>query len=59
MAQLAVLLCPRTSVIGGAILLWIERPGVAGRRAYVLTSYYIIHATCAMSACTSTTCNAR
>ena len=44
MAQLAVLLCFRTSVIGGAILLWIAGRASPGDVTYVLTSYYIIHA---------------
>src|SRR3954469_23934406 len=43
-AQLAVLLCFRGSVIGGAILLWMAGRGTPGDVAYVLTSYYIIHA---------------
>jgi len=43
-AQLAVLLCFRASVIGGAILLWIAGQATPGDVAYVLTSYYIIHA---------------
>jgi ATP-binding cassette subfamily B protein len=44
MAQLAVLLCFRTSVIGGAIWLWIAGRASPGDVTYVLTSYYIIHA---------------
>ena len=44
MAQLTVLLCFRTSVIGGAILLWIAGRASPGDVTYVLTSYYIIHA---------------
>ena len=43
-AQQAVLLCFRTSVIGGAILLWIAGRASPGDVTYVLTSYYIIHA---------------
>src|SRR4051812_26853717 len=43
-AQLAVLLCFRASVIGGAILLWIAGRASPGDVTYVLTSYYIIHA---------------
>jgi ATP-binding cassette, subfamily B, bacterial len=43
-AQLAVLLCLRGSVIGGALLLWIAGRATPGDVAYVLTSYYVIHA---------------
>src|SRR5881392_69952 len=43
-AQLAVLLCFRASVIGGAILLWIAGRASPGDVTYVLTSYYINHA---------------
>src|SRR4030081_880878 len=43
-AQLAVLLCLRASVIGGALLLWIGGHATPGDVTYVLTSYYIIHA---------------
>src|SRR4030081_848014 len=43
-AQLAVLLCLRASVIGGALLLWIAGHASPGDVTYVLTSYYIIHA---------------
>jgi ATP-binding cassette subfamily B protein len=43
-AQLAVLLCLRASVIGGALLLWIAGRASPGDVTYVLTSYYIIHA---------------
>ena len=43
-AQLAVLLCFRGSVIGGAILLWMAGRASPGDVTYVLTSYYIIHA---------------
>src|SRR5207244_13516981 len=43
-AQLAVLLCFRGSVIGGAILLWIAGRASPGDVTYVLTSYYIIPA---------------
>ena len=43
-AQLAVLLCLRGSVIGGALLLWTAGRATPGDVAYVLTSYYVIHA---------------
>src|SRR5436305_11073003 len=43
-AQLAVLLCFRGSVIGGAILLWLAGPATPGDATYVLTAYYCIHA---------------
>ena len=43
-AQLAVLLCVRASVIGGALLLWMAGRATPGDVTYVLTSYYIIHA---------------
>jgi ATP-binding cassette, subfamily B, bacterial len=43
-AQLTVLLCLRTSVIGGALLLWMAGRASPGDVTYVLTSYYIIHA---------------
>jgi ATP-binding cassette subfamily B protein len=43
-AQLAVLLCLRASVIGGALLLWTGGRASPGDVTYVLTSYYIIHA---------------
>src|SRR5277367_6238888 len=43
-AQLAVLLCLRSSVIGGALLLWMAGRASPGDVTYVLTSYYIIHA---------------
>jgi ATP-binding cassette subfamily B protein len=43
-AQLAVLLCLRAAVIGGALLLWIAGRASPGDVTYVLTSYYIIHA---------------
>src|SRR3982075_3141997 len=42
-AQLAVLLCFRASVVGGALLLWIAGRASPGDVTYVLTSYYIIH----------------
>jgi ATP-binding cassette, subfamily B, bacterial len=42
--QLAVLLCLRASVIGGSLLLWMAGRASPGDVAYVLTSYYIIHA---------------
>jgi ATP-binding cassette, subfamily B, bacterial len=44
MAQLAMLLSFRGSVIGGAILLWIAGRASPGDVTYVLTSYYVIHA---------------
>jgi ATP-binding cassette subfamily B protein len=43
-AQLAVLLCVRASVVGGALLLWTAGHASPGDVTYVLTSYYIIHA---------------
>ncbi len=43
-AQLAVLLCVRSAVVGGALLLWIAGRASPGDVTYVLTSYYIIHA---------------
>jgi ATP-binding cassette subfamily B protein len=43
-AQLSVLLCLRTSVIGGSVLLWMAGRASPGDVTYVLTSYYIIHA---------------
>src|SRR3954447_9187511 len=43
-AQLAVLLCLRGSVIGGALLLWLAGRATPGDVTFVLTSYYIIHA---------------
>src|SRR5215469_14596965 len=43
-AQQFVLLCLRASVIGGSILLWIAGRASPGDVAYVLTSYFIIHA---------------
>jgi ATP-binding cassette, subfamily B, bacterial len=42
--QLAVLLCLRGSVIGGALLLWMAGRASPGDVTYVLTSYYVIHA---------------
>jgi ATP-binding cassette, subfamily B, bacterial len=42
-AQLAVLLCLRGSVIGGALMLWMAGRASPGDVTYVLTSYYIIH----------------
>jgi ATP-binding cassette subfamily B protein len=42
--QLAVLLCLRTSVIGGSLLLWMAGRASPGDVTYVLTSYFIIHA---------------
>jgi ATP-binding cassette, subfamily B, bacterial len=44
LAQLAVLLCLRASVIGGALLLWLAGLATPGEVTYVLTSYFIIHA---------------
>jgi ATP-binding cassette subfamily B protein len=43
-AQLVVLLCLRTSVIGGSLLLWMAGRASPGDVTYVLTSYFIIHA---------------
>jgi ATP-binding cassette, subfamily B, bacterial len=43
-AQLSVLLCLRTAVIGGALLLWMAGRASPGDVTYVLTAYYIIHA---------------
>src|SRR5215831_15263938 len=43
-AQLAVLLCLRTSVIGGSLMLWMAGRASPGDVTYVLTSYFIIHA---------------
>jgi ATP-binding cassette subfamily B protein len=43
-AQLVVLLCLRGSVIGGAVVLWLAGRASPGEVAYVLTSYYVIHA---------------
>jgi ATP-binding cassette subfamily B protein len=42
-AQLAVLLCIRASVIGGSLLLWVAGHASPGDITYVLTSYYIMH----------------
>ncbi|WP_315755068.1 MULTISPECIES: ABC transporter ATP-binding protein [unclassified Bradyrhizobium] len=42
--QLGVLLCLRSSVIGGAVLLWMADKASPGDVTYVLTSYYVIHA---------------
>src|SRR4051812_4475317 len=42
--QLAVLLCVRATVVGGALLVWIAGRATPGDVAYVLTSWYIIHA---------------
>src|SRR5476649_1976694 len=41
-AQLAVLLCVRGSVVGGALLLWMAGHASPGDVTFVLTSYYII-----------------
>ena len=43
-AQLLVLLGLRGSVIGGSVLLWLAGRASPGDVAYVLTSYYVIHA---------------
>ena len=42
-AQLAVLLCLRASVIGGALRLWLAGRASPGDVTYVLTSYFVIH----------------
>jgi ATP-binding cassette, subfamily B, bacterial len=42
--QLAALLCVRAIVIGGALLLWMAGKASPGDVAWVLTSWYIIHA---------------
>jgi ATP-binding cassette, subfamily B, bacterial len=42
--QLLMLLCLRASVIGGAVVLWLAGRASPGEVAYVLTSYYVIHA---------------
>ena len=42
--QLGVLLCLRSAVIGGAVLLWMAGKASPGDVTYVLTSYYVIHA---------------
>ncbi|MCK1708808.1 MULTISPECIES: ABC transporter ATP-binding protein [unclassified Bradyrhizobium] len=44
LAQLAVLLALRASVIGGSVLLWMLGHASPGDVTYVLTSYYVIHA---------------
>src|ERR1044072_444775 len=41
LAQLAVLLCLRASVIGGALLLWLAGLATPGEGTHVLTSYFI------------------
>src|SRR3954449_6434318 len=43
-AQLALLLCLRAAVIGGALVLWLAGRATPGDVTFVLTSYYIIHA---------------
>jgi ATP-binding cassette subfamily B protein len=43
-AQLLVLLCTRSAVVGGALLLWLAGRASPGDVTYVLTSYFIIHA---------------
>lgn len=43
-SQLLLLLCLRTSVIGGAVLLWMWGHASPGDVTYVLTSFYVIHA---------------
>jgi ATP-binding cassette, subfamily B, bacterial len=58
-AQLAVLLCLRGSVIGGALLLWMAGRASPGDVTYVLTSYYIIHAYLRAVGMHTTTCSAR
>jgi ATP-binding cassette subfamily B protein len=42
-AQLTVLLCMRSAVIGGALILWLAGRASPGDVTYVLTSYFIIH----------------
>src|SRR3954452_5573188 len=44
LAQLAVLLCLRAAVIGGALLLWLAGLATPGDVTWVLTSYFVIHA---------------
>ncbi len=41
--QLAVLLCMRASIIGGALWLWLAGRASPGDVTYVLTSYFVIH----------------
>ncbi|MDQ8727801.1 ABC transporter ATP-binding protein [Bradyrhizobium sp. LHD-71] len=41
--QLVVLLGVRTSVVGGALLLWMAGKATPGDVTYVLTSYFVIH----------------
>ncbi len=41
--QLAVLLCMRASIIGGALWLWLGGRASPGDVTYVLTSYFVIH----------------
>jgi len=41
--QLVVLLGVRTSVVGGALLLWMAGKASPGDVTYVLTSYFVIH----------------
>jgi ATP-binding cassette subfamily B protein len=41
--QLAVLLCVRAAVVGGALWLWLQGRATAGDVTYVLTSYVVIH----------------
>ena len=41
--QLVVLLGVRTSVVGGALLLWLAGQASPGDVTYVLTSYFVIH----------------
>lgn len=43
-SQLLLLLCLRTSVIGGAVLLWMWGHASPGDVTYVMTSFYVIHA---------------
>ena len=42
--QLLLLLCLRSSIIGGAVWLWMAGKATPGEVTYVLTSYYVIHA---------------
>jgi ATP-binding cassette, subfamily B, bacterial len=42
--QLLLLLCLRSSIIGGAVWLWMSGKATPGEVTYVLTSYYVIHA---------------
>jgi len=42
--QLLLLLCLRSSIIGGSVWLWMNGKATPGEVTYVLTSYYVIHA---------------